>query len=100
MTEVREITRGTPICARSVIKASVIPSEKYSCEGSPLRFSNGSTASDWIRRVGLRLKEFRRGIQFAANRIVTANARPATIHIPFEERCTPGDVGTRAGAID
>src|SRR5215475_8510638 len=44
MTEVREITRSELSCARSVIKASVIPSEKYSCDASPVRFSKGSTA--------------------------------------------------------
>src|SRR6267143_2120522 len=30
------------------MSASVIPSAKYSCAGSPERFSSGSTASDWI----------------------------------------------------
>ena len=32
------------VLARPVMISSTIPSAKYSCSGSPLRFSNGSTA--------------------------------------------------------
>ncbi len=48
MTEVREITRSPPILARSVMSCSVMPSAKYSCSGSPDRFSSGKTATDRI----------------------------------------------------
>src|SRR5215469_4616790 len=48
MIEVREMTLIEPSCARSVIKASVIPSEKYSWLGSAERFCNGSTAIERI----------------------------------------------------
>src|SRR6266536_405047 len=48
MAEVREMTRKAPIFARSPIRASVIPSTKYSCAGSPERFCNGKTTIDAI----------------------------------------------------
>src|SRR5712692_1560722 len=53
MIEVREITRRAPICARSVINASVIPSAKYSWDASPVRFSKGSTANERMTGEGL-----------------------------------------------
>ena len=46
---VREVTRSAAICARRVINASVMPSTKKSCAGSPMRFWSGSTATDLIR---------------------------------------------------
>src|SRR6266513_1319145 len=46
ITEVREITLSVPICASSVVSASVMPSAKYSCSGSCDRFSSGSTATE------------------------------------------------------
>ncbi|MBA7705721.1 hypothetical protein ES703_114557 [subsurface metagenome] len=49
MIDVRDLTCSAPIFPRSAISASVIPSAKYSCSGSPDRFSSGSTASDTIR---------------------------------------------------
>src|SRR5258707_15079008 len=49
IVEAREITRSELTCARLVIRASVIPSAKYSCEESPVRFSNGNTAIASIR---------------------------------------------------
>ena len=48
MTEVRDGTRSAEIFDRSLISSSVIPSAKYSCEASPVRFSRGSTATDSI----------------------------------------------------
>ena len=48
MTDVREITLSEPSFARSPISTSVIPSEKYSCSGSPERFSSGRTAMERI----------------------------------------------------
>jgi hypothetical protein len=45
---VREITRKALIFDRLLINASVIPSEKYSCSGSPERFTSGNTATEWI----------------------------------------------------
>ena len=56
MTEVREITRSALILDRLVISASVIPSAKYSCSGSPDRFSNGRTASELMITAWGRLK--------------------------------------------
>src|SRR6266404_3737944 len=47
MTDVREITLSVPNLPRSVIMASVMPSAKYSCVGSPERFSSGRTAREW-----------------------------------------------------
>src|SRR3954463_11539976 len=42
--EVRDVMRMLVLLARSVIRASVIPSAKYSCSGSLERFSRGITA--------------------------------------------------------
>ena len=49
MAEVREITRSARTCASSAIRASVMPSAKYSCSGSPERLASGSTARAWMR---------------------------------------------------
>ena len=46
ITEVREMTRSPLICARSVMRASVIPSAKYSWSGSRDKFVSGGTARD------------------------------------------------------
>src|SRR4029453_82855 len=46
MTEVREMTRSAWTFARSVMIASVIPSVKNSCWGSPEMFAKGSTAME------------------------------------------------------
>jgi hypothetical protein len=46
--EVRDMTLRVPIRAKSVIDASVMPSEKYSCAGSPERFVRGSAAWEWM----------------------------------------------------
>ena len=46
MTEVRETTRKSGMCASSVINASVMPSAKYSWLGFPERFCSGKTASE------------------------------------------------------
>ena len=48
MAEVREMTRNAPIFAKSPISASVIPSAKYSCAGSPDRFWSGNTTIEVI----------------------------------------------------
>src|SRR4029077_15000848 len=53
MADGREITFREPNGARSVISASVMPSEKYSWAGSPERFVSGRTANDSIRDPGL-----------------------------------------------
>ena len=49
MTDVRDVTRRSLICESLEINASVMPSEKNSCDGSPDRFWSGSTAIDEIR---------------------------------------------------
>ena len=46
ITDVREMTRTSGIPERRPIRASVIPSARYSCVGSPDRFFKGNTASD------------------------------------------------------
>ena len=46
ITDVREITFNALSCDNSVIKASVIPSAKYSCSGSFERFVRGNTAME------------------------------------------------------
>src|SRR5436309_14539809 len=53
MAEVLETTRNALIFASDVISASVSPSAKYSCSGSPERFSKGRTAKDRIRLTGV-----------------------------------------------
>src|SRR4030095_849488 len=49
MAEVLEITWREPTLARSVVNSSVIPSTKYSCDGSPEKLSRGRTA---VERIG------------------------------------------------
>ncbi len=51
MTDCREITRSAGSDARFVMSASVMPSLKYSCAGSPVRLASGRTASE---RMGAR----------------------------------------------
>src|SRR5271157_4491414 len=46
MTDVRDMTRRLPNCARSPISSSVIPSVKYSWAGSLERFPKGKTAME------------------------------------------------------
>ena len=46
------IPYATKIPEKAVIKSSAIPSTKYSCSGSPLRLSNGSTAIDGLSGRG------------------------------------------------
>src|SRR5215831_8448282 len=56
ITEVREMTRRPWIVDRRPMRASVMPSARYSCVGSPDRFFKGRTAKDWIRGDGLEAK--------------------------------------------
>ena len=42
----------------SVIKSSAIPSEKYSCSGSPDRFSNGKIAIEGLSGAGLQVRPY------------------------------------------
>src|SRR5205085_11674330 len=46
--ELRAMTKSQRERDRPVTISSTIPSAKYSCSGSPLRFSNGSTAIDGL----------------------------------------------------
>ena len=46
--ELRATTNKLGIFDKSVIKSSAIPSEKYSCSGSPLMLSKGSTAIECL----------------------------------------------------
>src|SRR5438045_8816393 len=42
--ELRAITKNQRSLDNAVMMSSLIPSEKYSCSGSPLRLAKGSTA--------------------------------------------------------
>ena len=46
------MTCSAEIFDRSVMMSSVMPSEKYSCSGSPLMLLNGSTAIDGFSFAG------------------------------------------------
>src|SRR5215469_11314726 len=48
MADVFEITRTELSFVRLAIRASVIPSTKYSCDEPPVRFLRGKTARDLI----------------------------------------------------
>ena len=50
--EFREMTNREEIFDRDVMISSVNPSVKYSCFGSPVMFSNGSTAMDGLSGSG------------------------------------------------
>src|SRR5438445_10663505 len=47
-TELRAMTNSPETFERPVIRSSVTPSLKYSCDGSWLRFVNGKTATDGL----------------------------------------------------
>ena len=80
ITDVRDVIRRLPILARSVISASVIPSAKYSCSGSPERFSSGITASDAMCGTAGRVP-IKRRIPPASTAIATAMAARNTAAI-------------------
>src|SRR5260221_9802342 len=48
IAEVREMTRRSRMAERRPMSASVMPSARYSCPGSPERFFRGNTAKDLI----------------------------------------------------
>src|SRR5262249_284647 len=50
--ELRAITVRPAIFDRSVIMSSLMPSEKYSCSGSPDMLVNGKTAIDAVATLG------------------------------------------------
>src|SRR5712692_9573878 len=60
------MTKLLGILDRSVVRFSVMPSAKYSCAGSPVRLTNGSTTIE------------RRGAPGAIAGLVTYHAAPAT----------------------
>src|SRR5215468_8920641 len=76
MTDVREMTRREPTFARSVINCSVMPSAKYSWDGSPNRLASGRTAMERIEAgvlVGCETaRTFQRAETTATKRIATA----------------------------
>jgi hypothetical protein len=57
----RAITESERNRDSSVMMSSVIPSLKYCCSGSPLRFSNGNTAIEGfsIKGIGTAVDAFR-----------------------------------------
>jgi hypothetical protein len=50
--ELRAMTNSQRIRLRAVMISSTMPSTKYSCSGSPLKFWNGSTAIDGLSGNG------------------------------------------------
>ena len=50
--ELRAITVRPPIFDKSVMMSSLMPSEKYSCSGSPDMLVNGKTAIDAVATFG------------------------------------------------
>ena len=50
--ELRAITNSDRLRESSVMMSSAIPSEKYSCSGSPLMLVNASTAIDGLSGSG------------------------------------------------
>ena len=46
--EFRAITKSHRMRDNAVMISSTMPSAKYSCSGSPLRFSNGNTAMEGL----------------------------------------------------
>ncbi len=48
------MTKNCRMRDSAVMMSSVIPSEKYSCSGSPLRFSKGNTAIEGLSNRSLR----------------------------------------------
>ena len=46
------MTNSERLRESSVMMSSAMPSEKYSCSGSPLKFANGSTAIDGLSGKG------------------------------------------------
>src|SRR4029453_13002762 len=51
-TECRAMTNSPESLERSVMRSSVMPSLKYSCSGSPLMLTNGSTAMEGLSGKG------------------------------------------------
>src|SRR5438876_10966904 len=49
IADVREITRSEVILDTAEINSSVMPSQKYSCAGSPEWLSSGKTANESMR---------------------------------------------------
>ena len=80
--ELRAITISPAIFDRSVMMSSVMPSEKYSCSGSPDMLSNGNTAIDGSSRP------FGRAI----GRRWTAGAAAVAVGVPFPDPDRPVDI--------
>src|SRR5215467_5770878 len=83
MTEVLEITCRELSLAKSVVNSSVMPSTKYSCDGSPEKLSSGSTA---IERKGSReLAECERDVTIQEIDAIAAriNAPNVKTALPF-----------------
>jgi hypothetical protein len=97
MTDCREITCRAGRDARLVMRASVIPSLKYSCAGSPVRLASGRTASERMRGwSGASALRRRTGV----NEISSAsNAAAASVPASPVVRPRPGPVrGVVSGA--
>src|SRR5258708_19578193 len=103
MTDVRAIT---PNCSGLIrpkceIVSSVRPSARYSLLGSPVRFSNGSTASMILWDGGGVLREkCRHDVEVTAAKITVNAARAAAFHqcFPaFEPASSAGLAGTACG---
>src|SRR5262252_5304889 len=113
ITEVREMTRRPWIVDRRPMSASVMPSARYSCVGSPDRFFKGRTAKDWIRGDGLEAKRrWRTWPKVKAKTVAKmANRRPVAARrrvLRLDSECeagigdsaAPGISGARAVATE
>jgi hypothetical protein len=72
------MTLRVPIRAKSVIDASVMPSEKYSCAGSPERFVRGSgNREEMLQRMAALAAS---GVQIIALLALSDQGSPAIDH--------------------
>src|SRR5262249_20899785 len=98
------MTKRLEIFERSPVSTSVRPSLKYSCSGSPLRFTNGSTmreglsgkgSADWVLGVKGWVPEIGREKYWTATITPTRSPRLMTIRLRTdEERARKGGTET------
>jgi hypothetical protein len=71
--ELRAITRNQRNLESAVMMSSLMPSEKYSCSGSPLMFWNGSTAIEGLSGKARR-DSFSGAARFGSRRVIRRHA--------------------------
>jgi hypothetical protein len=96
ITAERALTRSRSIFPRSEMSASVMPSARYSCDGSRARLSSGSTASEVMSApVPLVRPKPKRN---AAAAIEAATATPASIVRGYRRRAGAGASSAASGS--